>query len=81
MEREHFIEAFLLFVEELMEHSEYDNLIYEQQGCYSQYDVRLMNNIRLRIFCHQMNTFIKTFIFGLGIYYVGPVGTVGAVGR
>ena len=38
------------------------NLIYEQQGCNSQCDVRLMNNIRLRIFCHQMNTFIKTFM-------------------
>ena len=38
------------------------NLIYEQQGCTSQCDVRLMNHIRLRIFCHQMNTFIKTFM-------------------
>jgi len=38
------------------------NLSYEQQGCNSQYDVRLMNNIRLRVFCHQMNTFIKTFL-------------------
>ena len=62
MNREHFIEAFMLMWNALMEHSEYDNLIYEQQGCNSQYDVRLMNNIRLRIFCHQMNTFIKTFM-------------------
>ena len=38
------------------------NMIYEQQGCNSQCDVRLMNNTRLRIFCHQMNTFIKTFM-------------------
>jgi len=38
------------------------NFIYEQQGCNSQCDVGLMNNIRLRIFCHQMNTFIKTFL-------------------
>ena len=38
------------------------NLIYEQQGCTSQCDVRLMYNIRLRIFCHQMNTFIQTFM-------------------
>jgi len=37
-------------------------LSYEQQGCNSQSDVELMNNIRLRIFCHQMNTFIKTFL-------------------
>jgi len=37
-------------------------LSYEQQGCNSQYDVRLMNNIRLRIFCYRINTFIKTFI-------------------
>jgi len=37
-------------------------LSYEQQGCNSQYNVRLMNNIRLWIFCYRMNTFIKTFI-------------------
>jgi len=41
-------------------------LSYEQQGCNSQYNVRLMNNIRLRICCHRMTTFIKTFLLLTG---------------
>ena len=37
-------------------------LNYEQQGCDSQCDVRLINSFRRRIFCYQMNTFIKTVL-------------------
>ena len=60
MDRQHFIEAFLLSCG-----TRWWNIMKlscEQQGCNSQYNVRLMNNIRLRIFCYQMNTFIKTFL-------------------
>ena len=53
------------------------NLIYEQHRCNSKCDVKLMNNIRLRIFCHQMNTFIKTFMFLTERDAITSIGTHG----
>jgi len=59
MDRVHFIAAFLLLWNALMKHSEVELWTAEMSF---QYNVRLMNNIRLRIFCYRMNTFINTFI-------------------
>ena len=59
MDRVYFIAAFLFLWNALMEHYEFQLWT---AGMSFQYDVRLMNNIRLRIFCYRINTFIKTFI-------------------
>jgi len=59
MDRVYFITAFLLLWDVLMRHSEVELWTAEMSF---QYNVRLMNNIHLWIFCYWMNTFIKTFI-------------------
>jgi len=59
MDRVDFITAFLLLWHALMKHSEVELWTAEMSF---QYNVRLMNDIRLWIFCYWMNTFIKTFI-------------------
>jgi len=53
------IAAFLLLWIALMRHSEVELWTAEMSF---QYNVRLMNNIHLWIFCFRMNTFVKTFI-------------------
>ena len=53
------IAAFLLLRHALMKHSEVELWTAEMSF---QYNVRLLNNIRLWIFCYWMNSFVKTFL-------------------